>query len=446
MRDSWLGRPAVRRRVTRSFYDEAHDFYTPHPERDEVYKAMILRSAITYMQRIYLSGTQPPYLHSFFCGLVHMEKLRTIRASTDRPELSHQLVLMKHNVGLTETFERTLSFVDRLKSLLADDERAIIFFQDTETAESFAERSKCVIYHSKLPAHNPKEQNLWEWEVGMKKVIAATTALAQGIDMPNVKFVVIYENTYGLITYGQQAGRAGRNRKPAYVFVVRDDNMIQVSGRRYHDPVDYYAMTPWIDFVNNRGECRRMLLSRTMDDPSSERTCNDDPTCNPCDICNPEGEMASFVREAVWKPDLGTITGKSIRPPLHPVPAPSGLSAPANSLSNKSGPAPPPQPSPVASTSRITPSHPPLPSAVSHSPLVVPSSDSFGFESIECTPILARTLDKICSSHMKSVSYSFLCLCSKFNKVCYAGAEERRQHRERVREREGETERLGLAS
>jgi superfamily II DNA helicase RecQ len=151
-----------------------------------------------------------------------------IRASTDRPELGYHF--LPHNPTTTRVsqWEANKRLAFQLRSTLKDDERMIVFFKDNISAEMFADEMRCAVYHSKLPAFgNTKARNMHQWESGESKIIAGTTALIQGLDRMGVKFIVFYEGTFGLVTYQQGAGRAGRSGDHAYVFVVVNENHYQ---------------------------------------------------------------------------------------------------------------------------------------------------------------------------------------------------------------------------
>lgn len=146
--------------------------------------------------------------------------IRVIRASTDRPVLGYHF--LPTDTAKVTILEATRRLVYACESTLRPDERIIIFYKDHFSADAFAKENRCAVYHSQLSPHgnNTKGYNLWLWDSGQTKVMAATTALLQGTDRPYVKFVIFADIPYGEISYHQGGGRGGRAGELAYVFVI----------------------------------------------------------------------------------------------------------------------------------------------------------------------------------------------------------------------------------
>jgi ATP-dependent DNA helicase RecQ len=72
----------------------------------------------------------------------------------------------------------------------------------------------CAVYHSKLQKHDRVAvHNLFQAEE--IRAVVATNAFGLGIDKANIRFVVHYDLPGSLEAYTQEAGRAGRDGKPA---------------------------------------------------------------------------------------------------------------------------------------------------------------------------------------------------------------------------------------
>lgn len=293
-------------RIRTIFIDEFHDLCAPHPDRQQVWDDACRAIAQIPKQRTFVSATHPPHLHRVFLRKAHIDShspIRVIRASTDRPELAYYVLGLSHPSTGGALWLSTISLVTRLIELLAPDERILVFFERREEADAFSNTTGCAVYHSKLETvgNNTKAHNLSRWDNGASPVMAATTAAAQGVDRPYIKFVLIYRGTFGMVSYAQQGGRGGRGGRPSYVILLRGNIPVSpyCQTHTHNSEEDIKCDGPLVNYIANKGTCRRKTLLTTMDGEDGSFTCLDKPGCNRCDVCDPDGDMLKIVRAAM---------------------------------------------------------------------------------------------------------------------------------------------------
>jgi ATP-dependent DNA helicase RecQ len=74
-------------------------------------------------------------------------------------------------------------------------------------------------YHAGLDTKE-RERRQTAWMKETKQVIVATNAFGMGIDKPNVRFVIHIDLPDSIEAYFQEAGRAGRDEKPAFAVLL----------------------------------------------------------------------------------------------------------------------------------------------------------------------------------------------------------------------------------
>jgi single-stranded-DNA-specific exonuclease len=117
---------------------------------------------------------------------------------------------------------------DKLKYLtdVFDDEgKGIVYCNSrseaSKTAEALRKKlgNQVMFYHAGMP---PAERAQVEthFRSGQLRVIVATSAFGEGIDLPDVRNVVLYHLNFDFTEFNQQSGRAGRDGKPANIHLL----------------------------------------------------------------------------------------------------------------------------------------------------------------------------------------------------------------------------------
>lgn len=139
---------------------------------------------------------------------------------------------------------------ETLRIVRASQGSGIIYTATVKAAAALYARlreqgEQAAIYHGRLPAAE-RRQNQEAFMQGDCRLMVATNAFGMGIDKEDVRFILHYQMPANLETYYQEAGRAGRDGKPACCTLLfdRKDKRVQqfFLARHYPDAGELQAL------------------------------------------------------------------------------------------------------------------------------------------------------------------------------------------------------------
>lgn len=112
-----------------------------------------------------------------------------------------------------------------LRELFASGGKGIVYCnsrnQATKTAETLHKTfaGEVLFYHAGMPSAERTKVEQY-FRAGELRIVVATSAFGEGIDLPDVRDVVLYHLNFDFTEFNQQAGRAGRDGAAARIHLL----------------------------------------------------------------------------------------------------------------------------------------------------------------------------------------------------------------------------------
>jgi superfamily II DNA or RNA helicase len=290
---TFLNRQRQLRRLDRIVVDECHVILNEQKDfRPAMARLGRLVSAQTQM--VFLTATLPPTEEDRFLQRIQhpRHEVGIYRARTSRRNVAYRVVRPLLPRGVPREPHQWLAQPEVLQFLhrricQARDGRVIVYAKIKSQVDAVSRELGCEAYHSTVL---DRTGILQQFQRGHTRVIAATSALGMGIDIPDIRCVIHLGRPRTLLDYGQESGRAGRDGQPSEAIIIHPQGWEDPDPwiNRVSDD-DFERVQTYMEVVEGVG-CRRYVLDQYLDGTVNRYTrqqCQDmDPGELPCDACN----------------------------------------------------------------------------------------------------------------------------------------------------------------
>jgi bloom syndrome protein len=280
-----------KRLLKRFVIDEAHCVSQwGHDFRPDYRKLQVLKIEFPDVPLIALTATATTNVQRDIMHCLKMQKGVVFTQSFNRQNL-HYFVKTKGNAATT---------LEQIAALIKNEfsgKSGIIYCFSKKDCETVAMKLKDThgiktgFYHASMEA---KDRNAIQhaWMSDEINVIVATVAFGMGINKPDVRFVIHHSLPKSPESYYQEAGRAGRDGRPAtcilfysYQDKARVENLIRKSeeGRTKRFELiqsEVNKLHKMVSYCENDTDCRRTLMLQYFDENFDAKACG--KTCDNC--------------------------------------------------------------------------------------------------------------------------------------------------------------------
>lgn len=277
---TFLNRLRATRQLDRIVIDECHIVlnrqYTFRKQMQQLGKLVAAET-----QMVLLTATLPPSEEDELYQRMHFERdqVKMFRANTARANLAYQVVRVGKAVKRQEVERMVLDTVQR-KQRKYRTGKVVVYGNSVPKIKGLAKKLGCHAYH-----HNAvgKASMLADFIAGKQRVIAATSALGMGVDIPDIRCIIHIDWPFTVLDYAQESGRAGRDGlRSEAVMIVQDGDQRAADNKQTE--AEQVLVRRFAGAVGGAAQCRRVVLDGYLDRREEARVgCEEGE--EKCDVC-----------------------------------------------------------------------------------------------------------------------------------------------------------------
>ncbi|CEP01006.1 hypothetical protein PBRA_008318 [Plasmodiophora brassicae] len=270
-------------RIARIAIDEAHCCSQwGHDYRPDYAKLRILRSLCPSCPIMALTATCDNETAKDVTRILGLRPNTLVfRQSVDRPNLFYEV---RPKPPSMQEFTSEVAQLILTDSRFASQSGIIYVLSQKETEQLCEQLQKagvtCAPYHANID-ESFKRRAFSKWKRNEIQIVVATVAFGMGVSKPDVRFVIHYALSKSLSGYYQEAGRAGRDRLPAWcILYFSPSDVLRVAALTCDGHAGERNLIEMLNYCVNMRTCRHALIERHFQEQQLPDRCD-----NYCDNC-----------------------------------------------------------------------------------------------------------------------------------------------------------------
>lgn len=225
------------RPILRMVIEEGHYWFTDYGWRDVAFADPYTMRKFNF-QVVIMSATLPQAGEQFLIDQFELFNPVRIGSTSLRTELTVEIAPQVETVSAA--VKRAQEIIQKIskENWMQSQDRYIIYVGSLNEGKEVASSLNLPLYHANTKAFpiedSVRRQIYQDWIAGKPTGIVATNALAAGTDYAHVRFTIHVGKPFDAVIFEQQRGRAGRDGKRGYNFVIPIGKRWKVNPKQMH--------------------------------------------------------------------------------------------------------------------------------------------------------------------------------------------------------------------